>query len=225
MSLRRLLRPEGSRCSIYFVAAGLLRRETSRVMNNGPSCLPRLPREYYQADAVVHWTLTAYDRAKVCANPGVHRAFREVMLHTCGRYSLICPIYCLMPDHLHFVWMGSSRQSDQLTAIRFLNTYFEPCLAPARFQPQAHDEVLREKQRKRNAFCKICFYIAANPVRAELVENPADWPYTGSVILGYPKMNPLAEDHWDKFWRIYFMMRSADAGDILRPPLSSPQLP
>ena len=186
--------------------------------------LPRLPREYYQADAVVHWTLTVLHRKQGWLTAALEARFRELMLHTAAREGLICPLYCLMPDHVHLVWMGLRRDSDQLNGMSFLRTYLEPALAPAKFQMQAQDHVLREEQRKRNAFARVCFYVAANPVRAELVEKEEDWPHTGCVVPGYPKLHPLEGGFWPKFWKLYAQMRAPDAGDIKRPPLggSSP---
>lgn len=186
---------------------------------NRPFYLPRLPREYYQADAVVFWTLTIFDRVRGWLTPQFHQRFRELMLHAAAREGLACPVYCLMPDHLHLVWMGLRRDSDQLNGMAFLRTYLEPELAPARFQPQPQDEVLREDQRKRNAFSKVCFYVAANPLRAGLMAESEIWPYTGCVVPGYPNLDPMAADFWPKFWRIHGKLRQADAANIVRPPL------
>ena len=181
--------------------------------------LPRLPREYYQGDAVVFWTLTVFDRAKGWLTSAFHQRFRELMLHAAAREGLVCPIYCLMPDHLHLVWMGLRLDSDQINGMAFLRTYLEPELSPAKFQPQPQDEVLREEQRKRNAFAKVCYYIAANPARAELIGEKENWPFMGSVIPGYPKLDPLNEDYWSKFWRIFDKLRQPEAGQITRPPI------
>jgi REP element-mobilizing transposase RayT len=181
--------------------------------------LPRLPREHYQADAVVFWTLTVFDKAKGWLMPAFHQRFRELMLHAAARKGLVCPIYCLMPDHLHLVWMGLRLDSDQINGMAFLRTHLEPELSPAKFQPQPQDKVLRVEQRKRNAFAKVCFYIAANPVRAELIGEKKVWPFTGCVISGYPKLNSLTEDYWSKFWRIFAKLRQPDAGNIKRPPI------
>ena len=178
--------------------------------------LPRLPREYYQGDAVVFWTLTTFDKTKGWLTPSFHQRFRELMLHAAAREGLVCPIYCLMPDHLHLVWMGLRLDTDQINGMAFLRTYLEPELAPAKFQPQAQDEVLREEQRKRNAFAKVCFYIAANPVRDELVATAEAWLFIGCVIPGYPKLNPLKEDYWPKFWRVFSKLRQPDVGNIKR---------
>ena len=181
--------------------------------------LPRLSREYYQADAVVHWTLTTFDRARGWLTAEFHLRFRELLLHSGARQGLLCPIYCLMPDHIHLMWMGLRLETDQINAMAFLRTYLEPLIAPAKFQPQAQDHVLRAEQRKRNAFSKICFYIAANPVRAELVKRENDWRFTECVILGYPKLHPLEFGYWATFWKLYEKLRQPDAGNIKRPPI------
>jgi REP element-mobilizing transposase RayT len=183
--------------------------------------LPRLPREHYQGDAVVFWTLTVFDKITGWLTPTFHTRLRELMFHAAAREGMLCPIYCLMPDHLHLVWMGLRRDSDQLNGMAFLRTYLEPEMAPAKFQPQAQDEVLREEQRKRNAFAKVCFYIAANPVRAGLTGKPEEWPFVGCVVPGYPKLNPLAAEEWQKFWKIYGKLRQPDAGQIIRPPVGA----
>ena len=180
--------------------------------------LPRLAREYYQADAVIHWTLTIFDRKQGWLTPEFHHQFRELMFHAAAREGLVCPIYCLMPDHLHLVWMGLRLDTDQLNGMAFLRTHLEPALKSAKFQPQAQDNVLREEERQRNAFAKVCFYIAANPIRAELTKANEVWPYTGCIVPGYPKLNPADEDFWSMFWKIFAKLRQPDAGNIKRPP-------
>lgn len=152
--------------------------------------LPRLPREYYQGDAVVHWTLTVFDRAKGWLTEMFHARFRELMLHVAAREGLWCPVYCLMPDHLHLVWMGLRLKSDQLKGMSFLRTHLEPLLAPAKFQPQAHDHVLRAPQRLRNAFAEACRYDLNNPVRARLVAKPDGWRFLRCRGSGLPAITP-----------------------------------
>jgi putative transposase len=185
--------------------------------------LPRLSREFYQADAVIFWTLTTFDRARGWLTASFHQKFRELMFHAAAREGLLCPIYCLMPDHLHLVWMGLRLDSNQLNGMAFLRTYLEPELAPAKFQPQAYDEVLREEQRKRNAFAKVCFYIADNPTRSGFIDENGPWPFSGCVIPGYPRLNPADDHFWPRFWRIYDKLRQSDAGNIKRPPIGRNQ--
>jgi REP element-mobilizing transposase RayT len=181
--------------------------------------LPRLPREFYQGDAVVHWTLTLFDRAQGWLTPAFHNQFRELMLHVAAREGLVCPAYCLMPDHLHLIWMGLRLDTNQINGMAFLRTHLEPLLKPAKFQPQAQDNVLRDEERRHKAFAKVCFYVAANPIRADLMPETGIWPYTGCVVPGYPKLNATDDAFWPIFWKIYGKLRQPDAGNIKRPRL------
>jgi putative transposase len=183
-----------------------------------PGRLPRLPREYYQGDAFVHWTLSTHDRATGWLTGKFHMRSRELLLHAAAREGLFCPAYCLMPDHLHLVWMGLRLDSDQLNGMAFLRRYLEPALTPVKFQPQAHDSVLRETEREHGAFAKVCFYILNNPVKAELVSNAEDWNFCGAVVPGYPTLSPMVPDFWEKFWKLYAKSRHPDAGNIKKPP-------
>jgi REP element-mobilizing transposase RayT len=184
-----------------------------------PFYLPRLPREHYQGDAVVHWTLPVSLRRRGWLDERFHAAFRELMLPTAAREGLFCPVYCLMPDHLHLVWMGLRLDTDQLNGMSFLRTHLEPKLAPQRFQHQAHDHVLKPEERHRSAFTTACHYDLENPVRAGLVKHPSEWPFSGAIVPGYPTLHPLQEDFWRKFWKLYAQARQPDAGNIRRPPI------
>ena len=88
--------------------------------------LQRLPREYYQADAVVHWTMPIAMRDTGWLSEAFHAHFREVMLHAAAREGLFCPTYCLMPDHIHLVWMGLVRETDQKNGMKFLREHLAP---------------------------------------------------------------------------------------------------
>jgi hypothetical protein len=43
--------------------------------------LPCLDREFYQGDAVIHWTLTVFDRTTGWLNGSFHLEFSELLLH------------------------------------------------------------------------------------------------------------------------------------------------
>ena len=182
--------------------------------------LPRLPREYYLGDAIVHWTLPVFDRATGWLSDSLHAWFRELMLHAAAREGLFCSTYCLMPDHLHLVWMGLRLDTDQLNGMAFLRTHLEPALAPAKFQPQPHDRVLRAEQRRKQAFAEVCRYDLDNPVRAGLVTKPEAWRFIGAVVPGYPRLHPLEPDYWPTFWKLFAKARHPDAGNIVRPPFN-----
>jgi REP element-mobilizing transposase RayT len=162
-----------------------------------------------------------FDRGTGWLSRSFHSGFRELLLHVAAREGLFCPAYCLMPDHIHLLWLGLRRDTDQRNGMSFLRTHLEPWLAPHKFQPQPHDHVLRDEERKHGAFMKICFYILANPVRAGLVKETEIWPHAGAIIPGYPKLHPGQDDFWPKFWKLFHQQRQPDAGEWKLPFRSS----
>ena len=173
--------------------------------------LPRLERPFYRGHAAVFWTLTLEGRDQGWLTQQFHFRFREVLAHVGFRYQIWSPVYCLMPDHLHLMWMGLRTECDQLNAMRFLRTVLEPALGPGRkWQHQAHDHVLREDERRRIAFARICDYVLTNPVRAKLVTVAEQWPFQGCLVPGYPALQPQERDYWLLFWKLYLGHRNAE---------------
>ena len=106
-----------------------------------------------------------------------------------------------MPDHLHLVWMGLRLDPDPRNGMAFLRTHLESKLAPQKFQHQPHDHVLKKKERRRNAFVRVCHYILDNPCVAELTKPPEEWPFSSVIVPGYPTLHPLQDDFWPNFWK------------------------
>ena len=193
-------------------------------MNNKPRSefshyLPRLKREFYQADAVVFWTLPIMNRRQGWLDDAFHKIFREMMLHAAAREGLLCPAYCLMPDHLHLVWMGIRKDADQRNGMKFLRAQLGSALRPAKFQHQAHDHVLAEKERQRHAFSVACAdYVLLNPLRAKLVKLPEAWPYLGAVVPGFPRLDVFDSDYWPWFWKHYAAVLEPGIKQRILPP-------
>ena len=77
--------------------------------------LRRLPTEYYQGRAYVHWSMAIDERKTGGSVPTLYHTFREILTHTAFRYGLACPMYCCMPDHLHLLWAGLFETCDHAT--------------------------------------------------------------------------------------------------------------
>ena len=173
--------------------------------------LERLPPEFYRAQAYVHWSMTMDDRKTGWLTAAFHARFREVLIHTMFRYSLCCPIYCCMPDHVHLLWVGILDTADQRKAARYFRKQMNIVLKNwgASFQQQPYDHVLREHERQQAAFENVVEYIARNPERAGLVpvDGFREYPYTGCVIPGAPDLTLWQPDFWDRFWKIYSYAR------------------
>ena len=185
-------------------------RERQRVEKDH---LPRLAPEWYRGRAFVHWTLTTENRATGWLTPDFHHTWRLVLLHACARFELICPVYVLMPDHAHLICLGvNDHGSDQRVAIEFLRKHLRPHLAPAEWQRQPYDNVLRESDRAHDAFQNTARYIFDNPVRASLVTRWQDYPHAGCCVAGYPEFEVRADGYWERFWRCYnYVVEKLDA--------------
>jgi len=88
--------------------------------------------------------------------------------------------YCVMPDHLHLLVAGTAETSDlrkfarmskQRSGARYALTHGGPL-----WQEGYHERVLRAEDDAR----VTARYILANPVRGGLVDDPADYPFSGS---------------------------------------------
>ncbi len=177
-----------------------------------PGHLSRLEQEHYRGQAYVHWVMTIANRQTGWLIPAFNYKFRELLTHTSFRYALVCPIYCLMPDHIHMVWIGIDDQTDQQNALRYFRKHIRSPLEKLGFklQHQPYDYVLRESERKETAFEQLVEYVARNPERKDLV--PPDgfrkYKYTGCLVPGYPELNLWESDYWPRFWRVYAFLRS-----------------
>ena len=74
--------------------------------------------------------------------------------------------------------------------------------------------LLRPEERQRNVFGQTCAYILANPVRAQLVKNETNWPYSGAIVPGYPELNPFNKKFWPIFWKIYERERTGEGAGV-----------
>jgi putative transposase len=86
-----------------------------------------------------------------------------------------------MPDHAHFLLIGSEDQSDLLAAMDYVKwrtgSQFKSKAMGIEWEEGYYDEIARAGER----WASHARYLALNPVHAGLIEDPEDWPFTGSV--------------------------------------------
>jgi putative transposase len=173
--------------------------------------LRRLPPQHYRGDAIVHWSLTLRDRKQGWLSDVFFYRFRELITHTAFRYELACPIFCLMPDHFHMLWMGLSETCDQLLAMKHFRKTTNELLGRLGYalQDQAYDHVLRDGEKRDTGFREVVEYIARNAERAQLIraDEFASYPFSGCVLPGYPELRLFEQDFWAKFDRIISFLR------------------
>jgi len=101
----------------------------------------------------------------------------------CRKDGFVIHVYCFMPDHLHLLLQGQARESElkkcipyfkQLSGYRFKQKYDKNL-----WQPSYYDHVLRKDE----DLHAVAQYILLNPVRAGLVDDYRDYPYSGPQHL------------------------------------------
>ncbi|WDQ17122.1 hypothetical protein [Rhodopirellula sp. P2] len=179
-----------------------------------PQRLKRLPAEYYRGEAWVHWVCTIDGRRTGWLDARFLYKMRELLTHAAFRYQIACPIYCLMPDHIHFLWAGLADDSDQLPAMKAFRLNSNDCLKRVghQFQLQPYDHVLKDHELDRGAIESTMEYIARNPERKGLVKTDhfQTYPYTGCLLPGAPRIRLFGEAGWDEVWQtLSFLKRTA----------------
>lgn len=92
-------------------------------------------------------------------------------------YELLC--YCLMPNHVHLVVLLPDQAPPLMKTLQCLKSYTATQAnkllgrSGAFWQAESYDHVVRNGELER-----ILAYVIENPVKAGLVENWQQWPYT-----------------------------------------------
>jgi len=150
-------------------------------MREYPKLPPRL-QWIFRHHPVFFITFCTHQRRKVLASNVVHKAFVTFATNAYSDHNIAVGRYVIMPDHLHlFVrgpddfqlgrWIGMLKQS--------LGKKIERTgTSPVIWQRGFFDHLLRTNE----SYSQKWNYVSENPVRAWLVENADDWPYSGEIV-------------------------------------------
>lgn len=141
----------------------------------------RLPRPAYRSEVLVAFTACTARRTSGLAATSVVKRCVAFMADAAERHHCTVPIYCFMPDHLHVMLWGQSAEADAWRSmVRFKQRsgyWLSQSGQSVRWQKDFYDRVLRPHEDWR----RHVRYIAANPVRAGLVERWDRYPFTGAI--------------------------------------------
>ncbi len=191
--------------------------------------LRRLEPEFYRGHAWVHWNLTIQERRTGWLDGRFLYRFRELLTHAAFRYQIACPIYCLMPDHIHLLWTGLSDRSDQRIAMKSFRGDLNDSLMRLGFlqQRQPYEHVLSEEEYQCDGIEGIANYIARNPERKDLVpiDGFAGYAYTGCLMPGAATLKLFTGEGWDRVWRTLSFLRRTECHRIADPKYTKPPAP
>jgi putative transposase len=143
----------------------------------------RLRLEDYRMGHCFSVILATAGRARIFTEPKAVQTCLTALKHAATRYAAKVYAYCFMPDHLHLL----TNTPDGVNLIDFichfkqLSAYRLPRqsqTARRLWQTRFYDHALRSDEGVMTA----ARYIFDNPVRAGIVANAADYPYSGSLV-------------------------------------------
>jgi REP element-mobilizing transposase RayT len=129
-------------------------------------------------DGVFHVTTRAVHGALAFRNDDDRRAFLALFAITIAVHDWICDAFCLLGTHYHL--LVEARRAELSDGMQRLNGRYAETFN-ARHDRSGHlfgarfaSWVIRDEAH----YHATCRYIAYNPVRAGLCEQPEDWPWT-----------------------------------------------
>jgi putative transposase len=149
---------------------------------------PRAPRRLdiiFPRRPVYFVTCCTYRRRPHLATDHVHKAFAQFGRRGENDFGVAVGRYVILPDHLHlFValpdnirlgdWVGTLKRVLARTVDTFGSS--DPV-----WQRGFFDHLLRSNE----SYAEKWNYVCKNPVRAGLVSNADDWPYSGEIVNIY----------------------------------------
>ena len=153
----------------------------------------RLPRASYRGRRLYFVTICAHKRKGVFTDSAIVNAAIGVLRETCRAHSFGVYAYCFMPDHVHLVLVGGEDSADLALLIRaFKGAVVTAARAkniPNLWQKGFYDHVIRSAE----GLDRAAWYVLMNPVRAGLIKEPAEWPYSGSFMFDWKSLQAPSE--------------------------------
>ena len=142
----------------------------------------RLDRTKYKGFVRVSYTICAENKNKIFYNACICDGLLQILKETLDKNKVKNWIYVFMPDYIHLVVEGRSPESDLWKTIKEFKQksriwFNKKGFIGERLQEDYYDHIHREE----DDLVEQMVYIAANPVRAGLVEKWDKYKYVGSL--------------------------------------------
>ena len=141
----------------------------------------RLQSFDYRGEHRYFVTCCVKDRRAVFVDPTMIQVLSFEILRTCERRQFAVLAYVFMPDHLHALLEGRTSSSflpGVMQVIRKRTTIAVQSFVPGcLWQSGYYERVLRRDEHTKT----VIEYILNNPIRAGLVKNVRDYPFSWSI--------------------------------------------
>lgn len=156
--------------------------------------MPRSPRDFH-TEGYYHVINRGNARAKVFHDEQDYRIFLRILLKYKLEHDVSIFHYCPMPNHFHLLLRLQNEEGSlfmQKVASAYATHYCN------KYEHKGHVWQGRFKSERitSDAYLLACGnYIEMNPVRAGLVRDPSDWPYSSFHYYASGKANPLITEN------------------------------
>jgi putative transposase len=147
--------------------------------------------------ALYHVTSRGNAQAPIFQDNFDRKTFLSVLGQTVKRFNLLCHAYCLMTNHFHLLL--ETPDANLSKAMRHLNSVFTQAfnrrhvrvghVLQGRFKSIVVD--------RESYLLELCRYIVLNPVRAGMVSNPREYPWSSfRATAGFEKAQEFLSVDW-----------------------------
>ena len=160
----------------------------------------RRPSSHYVGRQTYFITIVTENRTNFFTDFATGHWLLDELIATAAKCSFQLHAYCVMPDHLHFLPEGTSDGSNLIAFVDGFKqrTAFEFARRCGKrlWQRRYYDHILRSNDPIEDVAC----YILWNPVRKNLVTDPAVYPFTGSQTIEWMKRAQIPTA-WKPTWK------------------------
>ncbi len=140
------------------------------------------PELYTQSNRIYFITIRAHKNSAPFTRNDLNAMVIDTLREEQDRQNFLIFVYCLMPDHIHFLL---SPQRDGLSVLKFTEQYkgkttnrsWKLGWSGKLWQQRYYDHIIRSSE----SLIEISKYILNNPVRKEIVEVAEDWQWGGHM--------------------------------------------
>jgi putative transposase len=171
----------------------------------------KLMKRHEVLDGMRFLTFSCYQNLPLLGNPAIRDLFAEHLGQACIRKTLRVRAWVAMPDHVHLLVCPARGEATLVNALWSLKRDFARAVvgrwrkldAPVLNSVRAPDGRYRFWQRRggydRNIWSaeelyEKLRYIHKNPVRCELVNEPAEWPWSSARWYAGDHSGPVPVD-------------------------------
>ena len=147
--------------------------------------------------AIYHVTSRGNDKQKIFRNNEERNKFLELLYIVNERFNWLCYGYCLMDNHYHL--LIETLDGNLSKGMRHLNGVYTQYFN-RKWKRTGHIFQGRYKSiliQKDSHLLEVCRYVVLNPVRAKMVESPANWKWSSyNGTAGINKLHKCLKPEW-----------------------------